>query len=220
MGQRLTAFKVKWKKAIIIFVALSVFVGLCAFMAMAVKDRTYVGSPEFKPTVDASKESVVIYYSRSGHSEAVAREVARKTNSHIAKISADYALDFQGQSKAISDATSEVLPPITIEPVDLLSAKRVYLISPTWMFRPAPPLWTFISQSDLDGKEIILIMTGNSRIKQEQISEFSHLINSRGGRLIHQIFLRRGRIYWQLSREELLQAVDAHLVEMGHAAKK
>ncbi|MFZ5438747.1 MAG: hypothetical protein ACOZQL_02000 [Myxococcota bacterium] len=45
-----------------------------------------------------------------------------------------------------------------------------------------------------------LVMTGNSRFKQEQIDAFARRVEARGGRLTRHIFLRRGRIYWQLSR--------------------
>jgi hypothetical protein len=30
---------------------------------------------------------------------------------------------------------------------------------------------------------------------------------ARGGRLVRHVFLRRGRVYWQMSRDELLDAV-------------
>lgn len=191
----------------------AIAVGLSAFTAMAVKDRTYVGSPEFSPTPNASSDNVVYYYSRSGHSEAVAREVARKLDAPIEKISADYGLNFSGQGKALLDAEARALPTITVNEAPLKSAKRVYLVSPTWMFRPAPPLWTFVSYHDLHDKEVVLIMTGNSRFKKEEIDEFAHLVQTKGGRLIHHIFIQRGRIYWQMSRDELLGTIDTRLEE-------
>ena len=36
-------------------------------------------------------------------------------------------------------------------------------------------------------------------------------VEAHGGRLVRQVFLRRGRIFWQQSREELLLAVRAEL---------
>ncbi|MNY05062.1 flavodoxin [compost metagenome] len=195
----------------ITLVAVAVAIGLSAFTTMAVKDRTYVSSPAYSPVGESAREAAVIYYSRSGHTEAVAREVARKLNAPIARIDADYALGFKGQSKAMTDATSGAFPPIRIEPIDLRQARRVYLVSPTWMFRPAPPLWSYVDQTDLSGKEIVLIMTGNSRFKQDEIDAFSSLVDARGGRLIHHTFLRRGRIYWQQSRSQLLEEIDARM---------
>jgi hypothetical protein len=51
--------------------------GLGVFMLMTVKDRTYVPSRTYAPVGEPNREVAVVYYSRSGHSEAVAREVAR-----------------------------------------------------------------------------------------------------------------------------------------------
>lgn len=191
--------------------AVVVAIGLSAFATMAIKDRTYVPSPAYSPTGVARSETAVIYYSRSGHTEAVAREVARRLNAPIAMIDADYALGFDGQRKAILDAASERLPQISADPIDLRPVRRLYLLSPTWMFRPAPPLWAYVEQADLEGKEVILIMTGNSRFKQEEVEKFSALIEAKGGRLIDNIFLRRGRIFWQQSRTELLESINAHM---------
>jgi hypothetical protein len=66
--------------------------GLAAFTVMAVKDQTYVPSDVYAPAGEPVREAAVVYYSRSGHSEAVAREIARMFNAPIARITADYAL--------------------------------------------------------------------------------------------------------------------------------
>jgi flavodoxin len=187
--------------------------GAAAFTVMTVKDRTYVPSADYVPEGNANRETAVVYYSRSGHSEAVAREVARTFNAPIARIDADYPRDLLGQRKAVSDATAEVLPKITVEPIDLNPVRRVFLVSPTWMFRPATPLWAYVEQVDLTRKEVVLVMTGNSRFEQSEIDSFARRVEVRGGRLIRHIFLRRGRIYWQKSREELLKEIRAEMAQ-------
>lgn len=109
------------------------------------------------------------------------------------------------------DARAESHPTIRVEPIDLVPARRLFLVSPTWLFRPAPPLWAFVEHTDLTGKEIVLVTTGNSRFKQEEIDKFAIRVGAQGGRLIRHIFLRRGRILWQKSRIELLQEVRTSL---------
>lgn len=190
----------------------AVGLGVVAFVVMAWKDRTYVGSPAYTPSGEPNRATAVVYFSRSGHSEAVAREIARTSNAPIAHINAtDYPLDFSGQTKAVSDAEAQALPKITVEPIDLAPAHRVYLVAPTWLFRPAPPLWAFVEQTDLAGKEVVLVMTGNSRYKQESIDGFAERIAAHGGKLVRHVFLRRGRIYWQMSRDELLEETRAQV---------
>ena len=119
---------------------------------MAVKDQTYIPSAPYEPQGALNSEIAVVYYSRSGHSEAVAREVARKFNAPIARIDADYPRDFSGQRKAVSDARAQALPQIRVEPIDLALALRVFLVSPTWIFRPATPLWAYVEQADLQAR--------------------------------------------------------------------
>ena len=185
--------------------------GGVAFTVMAVKDQTYVPSTPYGPEGEPNREVVVVYYSRSGHSEAVAREVARRFNAPIARIDADYSRDFSGQRKAVSDARAQALPPIRVEPIDVAPARRVFFVSPTWMFRPATPLWAYVEQANLTGKEVVLVTTGNSRFEQAEIDAFAKRVEARGGHLIRHLFLRRGRIYWQKSREELLAEVRGEM---------
>jgi len=181
------------------------------FTLMAVKDQTYVPSAPYEPQGELNSEIAVVYYSRSGHSEAVAREVARKFNAPITRIDADYPRDFSGQRKAVSDARAQALPQIRIEPIDLARARRVFLVSPTWIFRPATPLWAYVERAALPSKEVVLVMTGNSRFEQAEVHAFAKRVEARGGRLIGHVFLRRGRIFWQKSREELLKDVRAEV---------
>jgi flavodoxin len=195
------------RRTMMLLGAVPVVLGATAFVTMVVKDQSYVPSPVFKPAGKTNSGTAVVYYSRSGHSEAVAREVARMFDAPIARIASDYPLSFAGQGKALADARSGAMPLIEVEPIDLESAERVYMVSPTWLFRPATPLWSYVEQTDLTNKEVVLVTTGNSRFEQTETNEFAKRVEARGGRLVRHVFLRRGRIYWQMSREELLDAV-------------
>ncbi len=192
------------RRTVLLLALVGVAGGGGAFTVMAVKDQTYVPSDDYAPTGEPSKDVAVVYYSRSGHSEAVAREIARMFNAPIARIAADYALSFSGQRKAVSGANAGELPRIEVVSLDLDHIRLLFLVSPTWMFRPATPLWAFVEQTDLTGKDVVLAMTGNSRFEQSEIDAFAKRIEARGGRLTNHLFLRRGRIYWQKSREDLL----------------
>ncbi|WP_218005326.1 flavodoxin family protein [Hydrogenophaga palleronii] len=210
---------VTWKRRLLFGAAAAVAVGIAAFTLMVVKDRTYVTSPAYTLTAEPNGAVAVVYYSRSGHSEAVAREAARLFNAPIARIEADYPRDMTGQRRAASDAKAEKLPHITVEPVDLSPVRRLYLVSPTWMFRPATPLWAYVAQTDLTGKEVVLVTTGNSRFEQSETDAFARAVEARGGHLVQHVFLRRGRIFWQKSREALLQEARIHLSERAPALK-
>jgi hypothetical protein len=161
--------------------------GASAFTVMAVKDQTYVPSIPYAPLGQPNGEVAVVYYSRSGHSEAAAREIARMLNAPIARIDADYPRDFSGQLKAVSEARARALPQIRVGPIDVALARRVFLVSPIWMFRPATPLWAYVEQADLTGKEVVLVTTGNSRFEQAETDTFARRVEGHGGRLIRHV---------------------------------
>ena len=79
------------------------------------------------------------------------------------------------------------------------------------MFRPATPLWAYVEQDDLTGKEVVLVTTVNSRFEQAETDAFAKRVEAHGGHLVRHVFLRRGRIFWQMRREELLKSIRAEM---------
>ena len=97
--------------------------------------------------------------------------------------------------------------PIQHEPVDLSRYDMIFLCSPIWWFRPAVPLWSFVENHDLAGKPVFLLLTGNSRLKEELINKFSILVEEKNGKFLGRLFIRRGRIYWQKTPDEVNEEV-------------
>lgn len=88
--------------------------------------------------------------------------------------------------------------------MDLEKYRLVFLGSPIWWYRPAPPLWTFVGNNIFEEKKVILFNTFNSRFKSEEIEIFRKEIEKKGGRLIDHIFIKRGRVYYQKNGEQLI----------------
>jgi flavodoxin len=204
----------KKKKLAWIAAACAVAIGIAAVVAMLLKDGEYVASAPYRPRGEPNRDVAVVYYSRSGSSEALAREIARAFNAPIARIDADYPRGFAGYRKAVSDAKAHALPEIRVEPIDLRPARRVFLVSPTWMFGPSTPLLAYVARADLAGKEVVLVMTGDSHFEQSEVDAFAKRVEARGGRLVEHIFLCRGRFFWRKSREELLSEVRAEMEKL------
>jgi flavodoxin len=204
------------KRSIIILIIFLIVVGsVAAFVLVQVKDRTYFHSAPYTPKLDKATDVLVVYYSRSGNTEAMAREIARKFDADIVKIKAErYTLDYQGWRNANNDAddkvtTTEIKPDI----VDMSKYRLVFLGSPIWWYRPAPPLWAFVENNDFQGKNVVLFNTFNSRFKVEEVEAFQRKIEEKGGRLIDHFFVRRGRVYYQKSGRQLIQEVQTLLDE-------
>jgi hypothetical protein len=54
---------------------------------------------------------------------------------------------------------------------------------------------------------VFLVMTGNSRLKEEVIGKFATLVEKKNGKYLGNFFIRRGRIYWQKTPEEVNEEV-------------
>jgi flavodoxin len=201
-----TIMKAPKRMTIILAVCIVAVALIASFVLVQVKDRTYFHSPPYSPKQDRDSTVLVVYYSRSGNTEAMAREVARKFNADIVKIEAErYPLDYQGWRNAANDADDKVtMVQISPEIIDMRKYRLVFIGSPIWWYRPAPPLWTFVEKNDFKEKNVILFNTFNSRFKSEEIEKFRGEIEKKGGRLIDHIFIRRGRVYYQKSGEQLI----------------
>ena len=135
--------KKKTRSILILIVCVAALLGVAAFVLVQIKDRTYFHSPPYTHDPAKPAQILAVYYSRSGNTEALGREIARKLDADIVRIqSATYSLDYKGWRQASKDASSEILPVIEPDVVDLRQYRLVFLGSPIWWFRPAPPRTT------------------------------------------------------------------------------
>jgi len=153
---------------------------------------------------------LVLYYSLSGNTEIMAKAIASRYQADLIEIEGEeYSNDIIGSIRASADAWTEERNS-TIDPgiIDLNRYRFIFLGSPIWWYRPAVPLWTFVVKNNFQSQNIILFNTFNSRFKDKHIAEFSDLVKSKGGSLSDHIFIKRGRWYNQLDRNELVEQIQ------------
>ena len=150
-------------------------------------------------------KALVVTYSMDGNTKIFAEKIIKRFNADSIFIVAKDYDDITGTASASGDAWDEVIDThIVPEKVDMSDYNLIFLGSPIWWYRPAVPLWTFVSRNDFTGKKVILFNTFNSRFKQEYIDKFKNMIKKNGGELIDHIYVRRGRIIWQMDEEEMV----------------
>ncbi len=177
--------------------------------------RTQTVWVESEPYQRISKEptkALVVVYSRTGNTMSVAKEVAKYFDADLLKIDApQYDRNLKGQMLAAKHADEEVTTtPIQHSPVNLSKYDLVFLCSPTWWYRPAIPLFSFVENHDFVNKSVFLIMTGNSKKTDEKTGKFETLLKERNGNLLDVLFVQRGRIYWQKTPEQVNnEVIDA-----------
>ncbi|MCP4277871.1 MAG: hypothetical protein GY779_16115 [Gammaproteobacteria bacterium] len=204
----------KWKKILLALSVVVVVAGSLLFLFYKTQ-TTWVESEPYQRSSNAPASTLVVVYSRTGNTLGVAKEIANYFDADLIKIEApQYSRDLKGQQLASKHADEEVTTtPIKYDPIDLGQYQLIFLCSPTWWFRPAPPLWSFVENHDFSNKKVFLIMTGNSRMKDERTGKFGVLVEEKNGNFLGMLFIRRGRVFWQKTPKQVNKGVLVELKE-------
>jgi flavodoxin len=186
-------------RLLIAFFISSAFVALSCYAQSNEKEKLSIQTK-------TSAKALVVVYSYTGNTRAIADEIIEHFKTDIVTIKALRYDGFAGSLKANNDAWNEVKS-TAIEPetVDMSQYNLIFLGSPIWWYRPAVPLWTFVEKNSFKDKAVVLFNTFNSKFKSEYIKEFIALVKNKEGQFLDHIYVRRGRWYSQLSREKLLE---------------
>jgi flavodoxin len=122
------------------------------------------GSKKETPKEEAPK-MLVLYYSQTGNTKAVAEEIANKLGADIEEITMvdPYDPDFQVTiDRCLKEREQEILPTINPVKADLANYDVVFLGYPVWFGTYAPPVIKFLNDADLSGKKIVPFCTFGS----------------------------------------------------------
>ena len=118
-----------------------------------------------KDEAQKTPKMLVIYYSQTSNTKAVATEIATKLGADLAEIVPVelYDGDFQatierGKKELDEGAYPEIQPLI----VDVANYDVVFLGYPIWFGTYAPPVFTWLDQVDLSGKKVVPFCTFGS----------------------------------------------------------
>lgn len=122
------------------------------------------GNEQQKEEQEAQKV-LVLYYSQTSNTKAVADEIAKKLGADIEEIVAKdpYDGDFQATiDRCIKDREQGIVPEIKPIAADLTKYDVVFIGFPVWFGTYAPPISTFLENVDLSGKKIVPFCTFGS----------------------------------------------------------
>jgi len=115
----------------------------------------------------AANDALVVYYSRTGKSEIIAKTIAENFSADIVQLKApQYGEGFVGYLRATIDCTINRTTTIDIPAVDLSKYSFVFLVCPIWGWDICVPMKTFIIQSDFKNDNLIMVTTANIDIKK------------------------------------------------------
>ena len=116
------------------------------------------------PKKEAQKV-LVLYYSQTSNTEAVAREIATRLGADMEAIVPvnPYDGDFQATiDRCIQEREQGVIPEIQPVKADLAKYDVIFLGYPIWFGTYAPPVTAFLNQVDLSGKTVVPFCTFGS----------------------------------------------------------
>lgn len=107
--------------------------------------------------------ALVIYYSRSGHTERLARRIANQLGAERVEITAKrYRSSFFGYWLAAFDSLTGRMPTIAHPPLDIAAFDIVAIGAPVWTSYLATPIRAFLKENrDLPGRVGIFITSGS-----------------------------------------------------------
>ncbi|MEZ4970925.1 MAG: flavodoxin [Flavobacteriaceae bacterium] len=203
--------KKKHKKMIwvILSIALLTVIGFATTIVVIDSNQFERNQKIIQSLTETQKPSntLVVFFSRSGNTELMARKIAEIKKAHVIPIQSKRdQIGFKGWMEALRDArktTTEISP----SKVDLSKYDTIYIGSPIWLYSPTPQVFEFANQNDFTGKKVVLFNSMNSKFEQEYIDDFKNIIEKNGGTFLKHIYIIRGRMTQQIEVNAFLNEV-------------
>ncbi|MHC1745648.1 MAG: flavodoxin [Negativicutes bacterium] len=117
---------------------------------------------EKTPSNSKNKKALVVYYSYTGNTRALAQQIRQSVDGDIFEIqpATPYSSDYDtvvNQGKR--EVESGYKPPLKMKVDNLSSYEVIFVGTPIWWYTIAPPVATFLAESELAGKTIIPFYT-------------------------------------------------------------
>lgn len=160
----------------------AIIVVVCALLLIAATNWGVESKEPVKETVAAKSQStpLLVYYSRSGTTRTVAKELARNLSCDTEEIVSRKNRFLWGTLTCIHDQLFD--RDDDIEPIkkDLSTYNRLIIASPVWVHRISSPMRTFLKYSGLRGKAVCLVLTNNGNYDDEDQNKVIKSVESYG----------------------------------------
>lgn len=134
-------------------------------IATAAICMSLVGCTSKKSAETQESKSLVLYYSQTGTTQAVAEEIGRLTNADIERMDVEepYSGDFgQTIARCQEEMAKGVLPTVKPLNVNLDDYDTIFLGYPIWFGTCANPMLALLESVDFSGKKIVPFCTFGS----------------------------------------------------------
>ena len=111
---------------------------------------------------EGGKKMLVAYFSHTGNTRAIAREIQEATGADVFEIvpANPYPASYGDVlARGRQELKDNIMPELKSEAPNLASYDVVFVGSPNWFNTVVPPVMTFLSARDFAGKTIVPFMT-------------------------------------------------------------
>ena len=118
-----------------------------------------------EPAKEEAPKTLVLFYSQTSNTKAVAQEIANKLGADIEEIvpvelyDGDFHATIERGKKELDEGNFPEIQPLT---ADVANYDVIFIGYPIWFGTYAPPIATFLDQTDLSGKKIVPFCTFGS----------------------------------------------------------
>ncbi len=165
------------------------------------------------------KNSVIVYYSWVGNTEAVAEEIHRRTDFDMKKIEEEKTRKFGKVAGAAMAAVFGLKS--RIKPMDfaLEDYENIFLGVQVWAGKTAPAVNKYLKKASFKEKKVWLFITkADEKVPQQVIDSITKRIEKKGGRVVDSMALTTKwdpKTNIPITSEEVQQPVDDWLKKEG-----
>ncbi len=138
-------------------------------------------TPDSKPPVTENGKSLVVYFSRTGNTKAVAEEIRSLTGSDLIELTmvVPYPSSYdECLAQAQEERANNARPELSTLVSNMSEYDTVYLGYPIWCYTAPMAIFTFLESYDFTGKTVIPFCTSGSSSITQSVTEIRSVCSS------------------------------------------
>ena len=132
--------------------------------------------------------TLVLYYSKTGNTEIVAREISKAVNGGLKKIELKKDISFMGAAFTAAFGLKGKIKQMDFNAKDY---DNIFIGTPVWAGKTSTPINTFLSEADLTGKNVFIFVTqADAKTPDSVYGSMAKRVSAKGGKVIDHFFIQ------------------------------
>ncbi len=156
------------KKILVVLLVLAVIGGICALvhqLKVAYKNKKELAVfAQEEPFTATLGKVLVVYYSWTGHTQDIARQIVSLTqgNEYRIQTQEEFKSSPAFYARVKKTLKAKTYPQLAGQLPDVSEYDTIFVGAPVWWYTMATPLYSFLGQMDFKGKKVIPFSTQGS----------------------------------------------------------